>query len=153
MGYDVHITRAAYWYESEASPITLTEWRNYIESDIELAIDLLNSRDDKLDVNWYGEGGRPDGSEGVWSFWWTDGRITAKNPDKATIGKITRIAIVLNARLVGDEDEEYRPNGEIYEEQFTEKPPGIFKRLSAWWSNQPLPERKTSWVLTGRWDK
>lgn len=32
MGYDLYITRADEWYESEKNPITLDEWHRYVAS-------------------------------------------------------------------------------------------------------------------------
>lgn len=149
MGYDLHITRANDWLDSAEQPISREEWRAYIEFDPELD----SSKEDELDAAWYGEDGRPRQSECVGGFWWYEGRIVEKNPSKAEIGKMTQVATVFNARVVGEEDEEYRANGEIWEYKYIDKPPGLFKRLWAWWTGKPLPERKSDWVLTGRWDK
>ena len=33
MGYDVHITRAREWHESDTTPITLDEWLAYVARD------------------------------------------------------------------------------------------------------------------------
>ena len=38
MGYDVHITRADHWTESERRPIAAEEWLALVERDSELAI-------------------------------------------------------------------------------------------------------------------
>ncbi len=149
MGYDLHITRTTDWLDSAEQPISREEWRTYVESDPELD----SSKDDELSAAWYGEDGRPGQSECVGGFWWNEGRIVEKNPNKSEIWKMTQMATVFNARLVGDNDEEYRSNGEIYEERYVEKPPGVFKRLWAWWTGKSLSERESDWVLTGRWDR
>lgn len=39
MGYDVHITRAVDWFDSEQTPILFEEWTTYIEHDPELRLD------------------------------------------------------------------------------------------------------------------
>ena len=39
MGYDVHITRAENWCESDAAPITLDEWSAYVADDPEMRMD------------------------------------------------------------------------------------------------------------------
>ena len=39
MGYDVHITRASEWAESDAVPITLEEWLTVIGNDREMRLD------------------------------------------------------------------------------------------------------------------
>ena len=157
MGYDVHITRAACWLDGEETPITLDEWRSYVASDPELMASdpelMIGQSDDCISAGWYGEGGHPNNSKCVGGFWWDSGCIVEKNPSKAEIGKMTRIALALNARVVGDEDEEYRPNGEVYEEQFIDRPPGIFRQLWSWMTGKPLPERKSAWVCIYRWDE
>jgi hypothetical protein len=105
-----------------------------------------------LEVIWFGEGGVPDDIEGAGWFCWDDGEIGTKNPDKANIRKMTQIAVALNARLQGDDFEEYRANGEIWEYKYVDKPPGLFKRIYSWWTDTPLPEPKADWVMTGKWD-
>ena len=149
MGYDLHITRANNWIDSEEEPISREEWRAYIESDSELE----NTKDDELGASWYGEGGRLGKSTCIGGFWWSKGRIVEKNPTEAEIRKMTQIATALNARVVGDSDEEYHTNGEIWEEKYIDKAPGLFQRLCAWWTGTSLPERRIDWVVTGKWDK
>ena len=39
MGYDVHITRAEHWTESDSTPIGLDEWLSYVGSDPEMRLD------------------------------------------------------------------------------------------------------------------
>lgn len=41
-------------------------------------------------------------------FWYESGRIFRKNPDTPTLKKMIEIAHKLSARVVGDEEEEYR---------------------------------------------
>ena len=41
MGYDLHVTRADDWTESESSPITLNEWLAYVEEDPEMRLDKV----------------------------------------------------------------------------------------------------------------
>ena len=36
MGYDVHITRAESWEESEGTPIPMEDWKRLVEEDPEL---------------------------------------------------------------------------------------------------------------------
>lgn len=38
MGYDIHITRADHWTESNIKPITETEWEQYVISDTQLEV-------------------------------------------------------------------------------------------------------------------
>jgi hypothetical protein len=154
MGYNLYITRRKNPFENDELPITLAEWQEYVENDSELKIDPINNDwDGELMVLWYGESVVADDSEGLGWFCWQDGQIETKNPDIAHIRKMIKIAAAFNARVVGEEFEEYRINGEIWNEKYIEKPPGFIKRLWAWWADKPLPERKTDWVVTGRWDK
>ncbi len=39
MGYELRITRAPHWTESETDPITLAEWLQYVASDSEMRLD------------------------------------------------------------------------------------------------------------------
>jgi len=106
MGYDLHISRVEHWVYSETAPITLDEWKSYIESDSELKIDPINNhRDDELTVLWYGDDGIFEDNE-FWLCWWK-GQIYAKNPDEALIEKMCKIAAFFNAKVLGDDDEEY----------------------------------------------
>lgn len=122
MGYDFHITRATAWTESEANPITMEEWLAHVESDPEMRLDgyaegavrdtdvVLRTEDPSMAM-WtaYSEDG-VDGNH-AW-MWHYDGRIMAKNADQEIRAKMWRIAQQLDARLVGDDDEEYGADGE-----------------------------------------
>jgi len=44
MSYDVHITRAPDWSESETVAIALEEWIVYARSDPELRVDVVDGR-------------------------------------------------------------------------------------------------------------
>jgi hypothetical protein len=80
MGYDLHITRAADWSDSESNPITFEEWVAYVDMDPE------------MEIVGFAETKTPDGVlriEGpgltTWTFggkkFWLDhrrGRITGK---------------------------------------------------------------------------
>lgn len=139
MGYDVHITRAAEWSESETNPISLDEWLAYVASDPEMRLDG------------FAEAEAPDGavirieSEGlsVWLAWpdegradghaWMDhreGRIVVKNPDPAILKKMCLIAERLQAHVQGDEGEEYPESMDPEEEESDPQPPA---GKSPWW--------------------
>jgi hypothetical protein len=100
MGYDLHITRASAWYDSETEPISAEEWLADVALDPELTVDADNGPTDVLWVTKNGDVLSP--------FWWWEGSITTKNPDPATIAKMLEIARRLDARVFGDDDEEYR---------------------------------------------
>lgn len=111
MGYDLHITRADGWYESEEKPIRADEWRRYVEASADMEMcgsseattpegDTLRMDDDGLAV-WT----RPDGSE-CW-FLYGSGEITVKNPDDGVIERMKQVAAHFDARIQGDESEFY----------------------------------------------
>lgn len=110
MGYDVHITRAIKWYESKETPISLQEWKEYIENDPEFdileeaAISLPNgsimSYANEGMAMWIG------GEEEV-LFDYHEGQIVVKGPDDDVIKKMKEIASRLQAKVQGDENEEY----------------------------------------------
>lgn len=112
MGYDVHITRASAWSESELDPITLGEWLVYVKSDSEMRLDgFAEARTPADEVLRYENPGLA-----VWTGWsrsgqaWFDhrnGRIVVKNPDDEILAKMCSIAREIGARVQGDEGEYY----------------------------------------------
>ncbi|MBS1509462.1 MAG: hypothetical protein JST86_01380 [Bacteroidetes bacterium] len=123
MGYELHIIRQNdYDNENERSNITLDEWIKYIQSDSEL--NLTNgfhiNFPGKPEVSWRESLGFCEwvAHPGPAPFPWFDfglGSISAKYPDRHTIGKMIKIAQVLNAKVIGDDgeywDETYFTNG------------------------------------------
>jgi hypothetical protein len=116
MGYDVHITRAAAWAESESLPISIKEWLEYVERDPEMRLDNIarvSTRDGTV-VSYENPGlsvwTAYSGHERAGSMAWFDyrnGRIVVKNPDKEILTKMKRIAEQFGATVVGDEGERY----------------------------------------------
>lgn len=140
MGYDVHITRAADWTNSESNPITLDEWLAYIESDPELRLDG------------FAEASTPAGDQiryenpglAVWTQWpghdqdgnqaWFDhsgGRIVVKSPDNAILAKMCAIAKKMGARVQGDEGEYYPEAHEGGTDESATMP--TLPSPSSWW--------------------
>ena len=120
MGYDLHITRAAYWAETEdANKISFEEWLAYVESDNELQltkgyqIRIPGVVDTFQNVpgfcNWSGHSTMKNDSQ-PW-FDYSDGCISTKNPDEEVIRKMISIAESLNAKVQGDD-------GEFYDEAY-----------------------------------
>jgi hypothetical protein len=89
MGYDVHITRAASWTDSERAPIALDEWLAYARHDPDFELDE--------DAVMFGD---------VW-FDYRAGRIVVKNPDEDIVEKMVRVARALGANVQGDDRERY----------------------------------------------
>jgi hypothetical protein len=107
MGYDVHITRADHWPESDDTPISIAEWEALVKRDPELSLEP--TLEAKL----------PDGRvlrtdspgmarfKGVVHFLYEEGRVTVTDPDRETIRKMRAIAQALGARVLGDDGECY----------------------------------------------
>ena len=101
MGYDIHITRAGHWTESNAHPITLNEWLARVAADPELEIDTRNGSLDEPFVLWV-----VGGVERSWFQWWR-GEITTKSPSRAVMSKVLALATHFRATVQGDEGEVY----------------------------------------------
>jgi hypothetical protein len=110
MGYDVHITRASEWSESESSPISLEEWIALVAGDAEMRLTGVAEANTPDAVLRYENPGlaiwtrAPHG--GIW-FDYRRGRIVVKNPDPEILAKMKQIAEKLRAKVIGDEGEEY----------------------------------------------
>ena len=100
MGYDLHITRADRWSNSESAPISLDEWAAYVAADPEMRMDgfaetevdggILRVESAGLAV-WVSYSGHGKHGNMAWFDYWR-GRIGVKNPDDEIIGKMKRIA-------------------------------------------------------------
>lgn len=109
MGYDVYITRASDWLDRETFPIPEKEWMIVVQSDPSLQI----SKEDYFDRTTK-EGNIERLRPVCWKqhpdsvpFWYMDGAIEVKSPDDSTIQKMIEIAKKLNARVIGEDGEEY----------------------------------------------
>jgi hypothetical protein len=103
VGYDVHITRAEEWFDSEASPITLEEWVAYAEADPDLRRNPVNG-EAFYDLH--------VGGDETWLDWF-EGAILTKNPPKHVLAKMVQIADVFGANVQGDEGERYGLDGRV----------------------------------------
>jgi len=110
MGYDVHITRKANWFE-DGPDISASEWQAYIADDPEMTItgaaeaalpggDVLRYQNSLL-AEWR----KPTGQTAWFDF--RKGRVVVKNPDEETVEKMKRVARALRARVQGDDGEFY----------------------------------------------
>jgi hypothetical protein len=119
MGYDLHITRAVDWLDSETQPITLEEWLAYVKADPDMRLDgfaeahfqdgnVLRVESPGLAVwtRWSQAG--VDGGQ-AW-FNHDNGTVIVKNPDEEIIEKMIAVARIFHARVVGDEGETYPPS-------------------------------------------
>jgi hypothetical protein len=111
MGYDLHITRAEEWAESESAPITLAEWKELVDADPEMKLTgfaetlLPDGQTLSLESAGLAEWNAP-GRPRVW-FDCRRGRISVKSPDDWVLEKMRQIAKRLGARVQGDEGESY----------------------------------------------
>jgi len=116
MGYDIHITRADHWTESESNPISFEEWLDFVADDPEMRLDnhaevdlgndeILSCERPGLTV-WIDYSAHGCDGNMAW-FDYHAGEIIVKNPDDEILGKMRRIAAVLGARVQGDEGEFY----------------------------------------------
>jgi hypothetical protein len=115
VGYDLYITRARHTWECTTNPIPRTEWGRVVDADASLR---------RSSEDWFArriKGGAVERINAViWiehpdqvAFWFVDGAISTKNPDPATIEKMIDLADKLNARVIGEGNEEYQEGGEI----------------------------------------
>jgi hypothetical protein len=107
MAYELHITRADDWTESEDDPIDRAEWEEAAAADQRLV--------EAGEVNWTDLGNiavftwRDENGP---SFLWRDGQINVKGVrGEAEIGEIARFAQTLGAVLMGDDGETYDESG------------------------------------------
>ena len=111
MGYDLHITRADEWSESESRPISLEEWLAVVADDPELHRDPADANS-----QWPGFVYWADPSQPVEEWWqWLcheRGEIVTKSPDAPLRRKMHELAARLGARVLGDDGEEYGADGQ-----------------------------------------
>lgn len=99
MGYDLHVTRKAFWADEEGPVITAEEWLFLVERDPELSLD---PRGGPYHALWNG----PSKYFDPWIDW-SEGELYTKNPDPPLIAKLLEIAIALEAKVRGDDNEVY----------------------------------------------
>lgn len=104
MGYELHLTRAEHWADSEDDPISLSEWE-----------DFASGSGDLHDGGWVES---EDGSrrrvfshvhEGVeFSLTWRDGQVDIAGVVGVKAAKsVSWLATAFGAQLVGDDGETY----------------------------------------------
>ena len=113
MGYEVHITRKPNWFDDAGPVISLEEWIEYVLSDPEMQ-ECYRWIDDEVPprlalVDVAGWKAHPTNSRVYLCH--VEDRNSTRDPDNATLKKMHKIAIVLNARVQGHEGEEYNEEG------------------------------------------
>lgn len=113
LGYDLNITRANYTFEAKEHPITLEEWKNYIsvDPDIELQEEVSQTLPNGKVLSMKREGMAAWNYNGdTVIFHYSNGLIMVRYhfyDEPAFMNKVKSIALVLNARLLGDEQVEF----------------------------------------------
>ena len=103
-GYDLHITRAKEWTESKKAPIPIEVWVTYVKGDSEFRLAISpDSKSAPKDAIWT----NPKDKQECY-FYYFDGEIIVKDPNPSAIAKMKIIASKLDAKVVGDEDEDYK---------------------------------------------
>ncbi|WP_433318358.1 hypothetical protein ACQP0U_11955 [Micromonospora sp. CA-269861] len=108
MGYEIHISRAEEYYESEGQPITLPEWQSYADGNPALSVGgWLGWDEDRQPIYEYT---CADGSPV--SLTWFEGAINIKGHfDGDPYREFGTFAEDLQANLQGDDGERYTANG------------------------------------------
>lgn len=121
VGYELHITRKAEWFEKGGPSIELDEWIAYLAADDEFEVanfaeasipggDRVRIESEGLAV-WYAYSGHEPAGNKAWFMYYED-RIVVKNPDQEIRRKMYRVAMRLGAHVQGDEGELYGEDGE-----------------------------------------
>ena len=120
MGYGVHITRKAYWFDEEGPSLSLEDWLGYVSNDREMRADGFAEAettdgstirfDDPGIAVWTSYSGHGQDGNMAWFAHFED-HVTVKNPDAEILAKMHRIATSLGGKVQGDEGEEYAANG------------------------------------------
>src|SRR5688572_10537635 len=103
MGYSLYITRREHWHDDSGPEIALAEWQQVVESDASLSWEP--ELGDHV-ATWSGIAS----PEPPWLAW-DNGILESKYPDADFIRKMVSLAVLLNARVVGDDGELYGPDG------------------------------------------
>lgn len=122
MGYDVHITRKANWFDESGLKIGSDEWKALLQSDPDMRLDgyasavmvdgsVLRVDSEGLAV-WTAYAGNGTNGNMAW-FDFRNGNVVVKNPDVRILGKMWQLAQRLSAKVQGEECEVYGPDGTI----------------------------------------
>jgi hypothetical protein len=137
MGYDVHIVRNNEWWNEEVGGgISLDEWESYLGSDPTMRMDgfaeadtaeenVLRYENEGLAV-WVAYSGDDRDGNRAW-FDYRNGSVIVKNPDDEILKQMCSIALQMEAKVLGEEGEEYGENGLVEgvsetESAYTKKP-------------------------------
>ncbi len=109
MAYSLHITKQKIYFDREIEfEITEMEWDNFIQKHKEfMLVDSIveNGMELKLKNTKIAKWTEPDGKN-IW-FKLYKGNISVVSPDEIAINKMKEIATIFNAKVQGDDGEEY----------------------------------------------
>jgi hypothetical protein len=109
MGYNVYITRASSFLDTQSFPILESEWLAVAGIDPDLKLSShgyieQQGQDGQIEKiyawNYVAHPDRPP-------FWFMNGAIETKNPDEQTVAKMVTLAEKLQAKVIGEEGEVY----------------------------------------------
>lgn len=109
MGYDLFITRRSWPYDDDGPEISAEEWRHFVSGESAWLITEDPQCPDSLMTQW---DQLHDCGEQSW-IEWDEGQAYSKNPDSALRIEMYRISQLLGARVIGEEGEQYGPDGEL----------------------------------------
>jgi hypothetical protein len=108
VSYELHITRASEWPDAHQHPITIDGWASFAEAHPKLTLDGR--------VGWADIGTQAvysltcdGGNEALLS--WRDDHVYVWGDFQDCLAAIATLAAQLHARLIGDDQEEYLPDG------------------------------------------
>lgn len=104
MVYDVHVTRAADWVDSERMPLPLSDLRTVVATQSDLRVvarGVLNDHDLYALV---------DGIPATLGLW-TAGEIVVREPGPWHLARAAQLAQGLRAYVIGDDGQRYRLAG------------------------------------------
>jgi hypothetical protein len=120
MGYDLHITRAPYsWSDNAGHQILEAEWLAVVQADSELR--MATPDDDYHMTGMVLWSRKFEGYGGPW-FCWDRGNVYSKNPNAAIVAKMVQLAVLLSARVQGDDGEVYLDDGGVLREDGVRAP-------------------------------
>lgn len=110
MGYELHITRRKEWSDPQSGPpITRAEFEEVVLADPRF------ERDQDM-PNYANFLPHPRHRHDAAWLLWRDGEIVTKSPTQSFTKVAVHFAQRLNARAVGDEGEQYGPDGNVVDE-------------------------------------
>ena len=118
MGYELHIVRNEECWDGETGGgISLAEWSSLVDADNTMRMDgfakvdlpdrsALRTESEGLAV-WTEYAGNEEGGNQAW-FSFHENAIVVKNPDQDILTKMLEIAAELDAKVIGDDGEQYK---------------------------------------------